>query len=353
MSVRMTPVILCGGSGTRLWPRSRIDRPKPFLPLVGQETLFEQTLLRCSHSEMFDPPIIVTGTRHLALVETQLWPAPDAQIIVEPEPKNTAAAIALAAARLSPDTIMLVCPSDHHIGKREEFLQATHDAAALAAQGWLVSIGIRPTRPDTGYGYIRCEAPVDGSGSGLAVAEFVEKPDSARAEHFVASEGYWWNGGIFALRVDHYLAELRTHRPALAELAESSVRLGTESGREFHPDAERFAIIDAESIDYAVMENTKRGAMISADLDWSDIGNWRALHQARERNADGNTVRGVGELIGCTDTLVETDGPRVHAIGVEGLIIVVDGNEVLIARASEADKVGKLPGAANQTSSVT
>ena len=337
------PVILCGGSGTRLWPKSRASKPKPFLPLVGNSTLFEATLAR---SATFDPPVVVTGAAHLAHVEAQLGDRPGASIIVEPEAKNTAAAIALAAMRLPEEAVMLVCPSDHHIGNPDAFAAAARAAASLAVEGWLVSFGIEAKTPETGFGYLQRGGAIGTAG--YKVAKFVEKPDLERAKAFLAEGAYAWNGGIFAFRVKDFLDELEQFRPAISVAVIKAVRDGREQGQRFYPDAEAFKAIQGESVDYAVMENTARAAMVPADMAWSDIGNWQALHDARARDAEGNSVNGPAELVDCRNVLVESDGPRVSVIGLEGVIVVVDGNEVLVTTADGAQKVGKLSGAVNQ-----
>ena len=341
---KITPVILCGGSGTRLWPRSRVAKPKPFLPLVGETTLFEATAARCNDPATFATPLVVTGTQHLAHVEAQL---PGAQVIVEPSARNTAAAIALAALQLDPQDIMLVCPSDHHIADGEAFTRAAVAAAALAADDWLVSFGIEATSPETGFGYLHRGEAIESS-SGFKVARFVEKPDLARAEQFLASGEYAWNGGIFAFRAGAFISELESHRPAIAAAARKAVAEGHADGARFHPGAKAFAAIESESVDYAVMENTSRAAMVPADMGWSDIGNWQALRDARPVDADGNTVAGNVELVGCRNVLVESDGPRVSVIGLENVIIVVNGDEVLVTTDAGTQLVGKLSGAANQ-----
>ena len=341
----ITQVILCGGSGTRLWPRSRATKPKPFLPLVGDNTLFEATLLRCGPGDGFADPVIVTGTAHLDHVEAQLG-GRGAQIVVEPAAKNTAAAIALAAHRLDPQAIMLVCPSDHHIGDCAAFVSAAHAAADLAREGWFVSFGIEAASPETGFGYLRRGEAIGTQG--FRTAQFVEKPDAVRAAAFVASGDYAWNGGIFAFRAGDFLRELAEHRPALAQAVAAAVGSGFSDGARFHPDAAAFAAIESESVDYAVMENTARAAMVPADMAWSDIGSWEALHAARARDGDGNAVSGPAELVDCRNVLVETDGPRVSVIGLEDVIVVIDGGEVLVTSAAGAQKVGKLYGAANQ-----
>ena len=342
---KITPVVLCGGSGTRLWPRSRKAMPKPFLPLVGESTLFEATLLRCTDQAHFEPPVVVTGAAHLAHVEAQL-PGP-ATIIVEPEARNTAAAIALAALRLPEDAVMLVCPSDHHIGDCDAFVASARAAAALAQDGWLVSFGIAATAPETGFGYIKRGEEIAGRG-GFAIERFVEKPDFERAMQFLADGGYSWNGGIFAFRAGTFIEELAAHRPAIAQAAREAVAKGRGDGHRFHPDPAAFARIESESVDYAVMENTRRAAMVPAAMAWSDIGNWQALHEALPRDETGNAVRGPAELLGCRNVLVESDGPRVSVVGASDLIVVVDKGEVLVCTPEGAQLVGKLQGAANQ-----
>ena len=341
----IVPVILCGGSGTRLWPKSRASKPKPFVPLVGPRTLFEQTLDRCSPEAGFAPPVIVTGTGHLDHVEAQLS-GRDATIVVEPMPKNTAAAIALAALRLPEEAVMLVCPSDHHIGNAQAFAQAARAAAALAEAGWLVSFGIEATRPETGFGYLKRGEAIEDLG--YRTAQFVEKPDLARAEQFLSEGGYAWNGGIFAFRVSDFLAELDRHRPEIAAHCRAAHEAAEVEGRRVYPAGAEIEKIAGESVDYAVMENTERAAMVPADMDWSDIGNWQALHEARESDEKGNTAIGNTELVDCRNVMVETDGPRVSVIGLENIIVVVDGDEVLVTTREGTQPVGKLAGAANQ-----
>ena len=342
---QIVPVILCGGSGTRLWPRSRATKPKPFLPLVGERTLFEETLVRCPAEAGFAPPVVVTGAAHLEHVEAQLGAA-DAAIIVEPAAKNTAAAIALAALRLPEDAVMLVCPSDHHIADADAFAKAAIAAGTLAEEGWLVSFGIEATAPETGFGYLKRGEPIGSLG--YRTAQFVEKPDLERARQFLADGGYAWNGGIFAFRASDFLRELAGHRPAIAAAVSRAVEGGRQDGRRFHPDAAAFSDVHGESVDYAVMENTQRAAMVPAVMGWSDIGNWQALHEALQSDSAGNSVRGSAELVDCRNVLVDTDGPRVSVIGLENVIVVVDGDDVMITAADGVQQVGKLAGAVNQ-----
>lgn len=339
------PVVLCGGSGTRLWPRSRAHAPKPFLPLVDENTLFEATLGRCADATRFAPPIVVTGVGHRTHVEAQAAAFPGTRTIVEPMARNTAAAIALAAHRLPAEAVMLVCPSDHHIADVPAFQDAACAAARLAQDDWLVAFGIEPTGPETGFGYIRRGAPLDG---GFQVERFVEKPDRATAEQFLADGHYSWNGGIFVFRAGAFLEELARHRPKLAAAVREAVERGHEDGATFHPDAGAFAAIEPESVDYAVMENTTRAAVVPVAMGWSDIGNWHALRDARAGDAQGNRTRGNVELVDCRNVLAETDGPRISVIGLEDVAVVVDGDEVLVTTMAGAQKVGKLKGAVNQ-----
>ena len=343
---KIYPVVLCGGSGTRLWPRSRKSAPKPFLPLVDEETLFEATLGRCADETRFAAPTVVTGVGHRTHVEAQAGGHPGAQVIVEPMAKNTAAAIALAAERLPADAIMLVCPSDHHIADVSAFRDAACAAAQLAEDDWLVAFGITATAPETGYGYIRRGAPLEG---GFQVESFVEKPNLATAEQFLADGNYSWNGGIFVFKASTFLDELARHRPGIASAVHEAVAKGHEDGPAFFPNAGAFAGVDpAESVDYAVMENTTRAAVVPVSMGWSDIGNWQALRDAREGDRDGNRTRGNVELVDCRNVLAETDGPRISVIGLEDVAVVVDGDEVLVTTMAGAQKVGKLSGAVNQ-----
>lgn len=339
------PVILCGGSGTRLWPRSRKHRPKPFLPLLGERTLFQQSLDRASDPVRFAAPVIVAGSAHCGLIEEQAGATQGARLIVEPQAKNTAPAIALAAQALPAEAIMLVCPSDHHIADTAAFLAGVEEAAALATKDYMVAFGIEPTGPETGYGYIRTGAPL---ALGHEVAQFVEKPDRATAERFLAQGGYVWNGGIFAFRAGAFLAELEAYRPDMAAQVAQAWAERREDGWQVHPAPEPFAKIAGESVDYAVMENTARAAVVSADMGWSDIGNWDALMAARPNDDDGNLAIGPVDLTDCRNVMVETDGARVSVVGLEDVIVVVDDGEVLVTSRAGAQMVGKLPGAAQQ-----
>ena len=324
----ITPVILCGGSGTRLWPRSRPEAPKPFLPLIGDESLFQETLRRCRDGG-FAAPVLVTGAAHVDLVQGQAAGFDLAEIIVEPEPKQTAAAIALAAERLPEEAIMLVCPSDHHIEDAVAFTDAAAEAARLATGGALACITVRPSSAETRFGYVLRGEPA-GPRS-FRVKRFVEKPDLATAEALLAGGEASWNAGIFAFGAGTYLEELRKHRPELAAAVTRAVQQGTGSGDLFHADSTTFADVSAEAVDYAVMENTDCAAMVEADMGWTDVGDWPSVRATRPKDGQGNAVRGDVELTACRDLLVDTDGPRVRCIGLQNIAVIVDGNDILVA----------------------
>lgn len=345
---KICPVILCGGGGTRLWPLSRKTCPKPFLPLLGEETLFEQAVARVSDGDQFAPVTIVAGNEHTDLIEEQLPKYLDATIIVEPSGRNTAPAIGLAAARLPPEAIMLVCPSDHHIADPKAFLSAALSAAGMARDNYLVSFGIEPTSPEIGYGYLERGQPLL---FGHDVARFVEKPTHDLAQEYLESGRYSWNGGIFAFRAGQLLEELAEYRPQMAKCLYRAVERGREENRQFFPDSGAFNQIEAESIDYAVMENTSRAAMVPVNMGWSDIGSWAALSDAVADQADqsGNIARGAAaDFEGCKSVFVLSDGPRVSSVGLEDVCIVVSGDEVLVTSRKGAQMVGRLPGAADQ-----
>ena len=240
-----------------------MSKPKPFLALVGEQTLFEQALLRCADEAHFAPPVVVTGAAHVDHVQSQLSIVADAEIVVEPQPKNTAAAIALAALRLPEDTVMLVCPSDHHIGDPDAFTSAARAAADLAREGWLVSFGIQARSPDTGFGYLRRGDPIGSNG--FQVAQFVEKPDLSRARSYIASGDYAWNGGIFAFRVSNFLEELNRFRPRMMAAVRKVRRKRELKGRCFGPDAASIAEWGSESDDYAIMDEHASGGDVRAD----------------------------------------------------------------------------------------
>lgn len=287
--------------------------------------------------------MIVAGEAHTRFIAEQ---AGEHRLVVEPAAKNTAPAIALAASLLPRDAIMLVCPSDHHIADEQAFIAGARHAASLAADGNLVSFGIAPDRPATGYGYIKLG---DSLGNGHRIERFVEKPDLERAREFLSSGDYVWNGGIFAFQAGTFLDELAAHRPDMAKAVALAVEGGSWSGNRFDPDAQHFDAIAGESVDYAVMENTAQAAVVAADMGWSDIGDWNALFEARSAQGSSDTViSGAAEVKSAKSVMIDTDGPRVSLIGFDNAIVVVDGDEILVLNRDYAQGVGKLEGATNQ-----
>lgn len=324
---KVTPVILSGGSGTRLWPLSRGARPKQFLTLAGEGTMLEQTIARCGDGERFSPAIIVGNAAHVATLEEQCG-AQAAAFILEPTARNTAPAIALAALAAEPDALLLVSPSDHLIADVPAFHAAVARAAELAQEGWLVTFGVVPTAPETGYGYIR-RGEALGEGA-FRVERFVEKPDAQVAQTYLDEGCYSWNAGIFLFRADSYLAAMEHHAPAMLKAARSAMTSGTREGRCIRPDAQAFAASPSDSIDYAVMEKADKVAVVPVDMGWSDIGSWDALYDLLPGDEARNVH--VGEVVSLESSgcLVRSDGPVVTLAGVENLIVIATGDAVMI-----------------------
>lgn len=330
----ITPVILTGGSGTRLWPVSRGARPKQFLPLLGKTTMLEDTLARAT-GDAFGSPLLVGGAAQEDIL--QLLAGSDAAIILEPEGRNTAPAIALAALVLEPDTPMLVMPSDHAIADPDAFRDAVIKATALAAEGWLVTFGITPGGPETGYGYIEQGEALDAGG--YRAARFIEKPDRATAEQLLAAGGHHWNGGIFLFTAGAYLEALEQHAPDILAGARAAYDAGHRDGTVHRPDAAAFARIPAISIDYAVMEKAELVAVVPVSMGWSDVGSWDALHAISARNADGNALDGDVLAIDTRNSLVRSTGPTVTTIGVEDLIVVATEDAILVMPRGDSQRV--------------
>ncbi len=323
----LQPVILCGGAGTRLWPESRGDRAKQFLPLTSTDSLFQQTLARTPAGAQFAPPVILCGTAHVAAVEAQLG-AHQATLLVEPMPRNTAAAIALAVAHADADTLLLVMPSDHVIADVAAFHAAIARAARLAQQDWLVTFGIAPTHPDTGFGYIASGPPLGDDG--FAVAHFVEKPPLADATTLVSQGGYNWNAGIFLFRAGRMRDAMLTRCRAIFEAADDALAAGRTDGDARYADAARFARAPSDSIDYAVMEKDDRVAVVPVAMGWSDLGSWQAVHGLAEKDADDNAITGDVFTHDSQDSLIRAGGKRVSLVGMNGVAVIVDGDDILV-----------------------
>tara|TARA_R110000868_G_scaffold259150_3_gene516886 strand:+ start:2058 stop:3143 length:1086 start_codon:yes stop_codon:yes gene_type:complete len=335
---KITPIILSGGSGTRLWPLSRAARPKQLLALTGSQTMLQLTALRANDRDRFSEAIVVASIDHAALIEDQLAEVGvQAALILEPVARNTAPAIALAAFTARPDALMLIMPSDHVIADVAAFRRAIDAAVPLAEDGWLVTFGITPGSPDTGYGYIRLGREI---APGVCNADaFVEKPDRETAERYVGEGGYAWNGGIFLFRADAYIAALDAHAPVIAGACRDAVAGARQEGIRLYPDAEAFSASPAESIDYAVMEKAARVAVAPVAMGWSDVGSWDALHDLAPKDELSNNHQGEVVAIDTSGCLIRSDGPLVAAVGVKDLIVIATGDAVLIVPRGRGQEV--------------
>lgn len=336
----IVPVILSGGSGTRLWPLSRPERPKQLLALTASETMLQLTAQRTA-GERFAAPIVVGNAAHADQIEEQLAAVgcPAAALILEPIGRNTAPAIALAALVADPAAPLLVMPSDHVIADVPAFHAAIHAALPLVEQGWLATFGIAPDAPETGFGWI---AVGEELAAGVhRVARFVEKPPLADAEAMLADGGYAWNGGIFLFRADTYLAALEQHAPEILRACRIAIDQARREGSRTLPDADSFAACPSDSIDYAVMERADKVAVAPVAMGWSDLGSWDALH-GLSADADGNALHGDVLALETTGTLVRSDGRRIALVGVTDLIVVASGDDILIVPRGRSQDVKKL-----------
>ncbi|MEO7055486.1 MAG: mannose-1-phosphate guanylyltransferase/mannose-6-phosphate isomerase, partial [Caldimonas sp.] len=364
--IQVMPVILAGGSGTRLWPLSRSLHPKQFLALGAEErqgqgdslTLFQQAALRIAAIAdvgfRVGPPTVVANEEHRFTVADQLASAGllGGRILLEPAGRNTAPALTLAALAvrghaIDVDPILVVTPADHAIIDRPACTTALRRAVESAARGGIVVLGIRPDRPDTGYGYIRSESSTTSDGV-ERVAAFVEKPDLQTAERYLAEGGYWWNGGMFVLRASVWLQAMQHFRPDIAEAADAAWKTSSSDASFLRFDAAVFAAIPAESIDYAVMEPASRTGsgievkMVPLDAGWSDLGAWDAVWQVGAHDADGNASHGDAMLRDSRNTLVHATSRLVGVIGLDDITVVETADAVLVAHRSQSPAVKEM-----------
>lgn len=335
------PVILAGGTGSRLWPLSRELYPKQILSLTGELSLLQTTLKRLSKLADTLPPLIVVGEEHRFLVKEQVEEVGlvDYHIILEPLGKNTAPAICGAAffARnlTDGDSVLLVLPADHLITKVDAFVDVVARAARLAEDGFLTTFGIVPTAPETGYGYI-------AGAEGNRVDSFVEKPDLKTAQAYIAAGNYFWNSGMFAFSIASFLTEMETHAPKIVTTMADSVKKGNFDDYFFRFDKQAMPECPSDSIDYALMEKTEHAAVIPADIGWSDIGSWQALWEISEKDDRGNVVSGDVVLEDVNNSLIRAEDTMVAAIGLEDTMIIETADAVLVAPMSHSQDVKKI-----------
>jgi len=341
----ITPVILSGGSGTRLWPISTDERPKQFLNLTGPDSMFQLTLERGQATDLFDKPIIVGSARHADLAEAQMdeiGAVPEA-LILEPCPRNTAPAIALAAlACKRPNKLMLVMPSDHVISDLRAFQEAVRNSLALAKAGWLVTFGIKPTGPETGYGYVQQGEKIVGSTGSFIVRNFVEKPNAENARKMLSEGEYHWNAGIFLFRADTYLRTLETHAPEMLKAAKQAMDKATRTESRIYPDKDSFESAPSDSVDYAVMEKADKVAITPVNPGWSDVGSWDSLFDISADHTNENVTSGKVVALESTNNLIHAEGIEVATYGVQDLIIVANDKQIMILPRGQSQNVKKI-----------
>ena len=341
------PVILSGGAGKRLWPLSRESHPKQFLPLFDGQSLFKLTLARVQ-AEGFAPPLVICNTEHRFMAAEQLGEVEgrvvEKQIIIEPCSRNTAPAVTIAALASSPDDILLVLPSDHLFTDADAFRAMVLAARPLAEAGHLVTFGVQPVFPATGYGYIKRGNPVEISAAahGFHVEKFVEKPDAATAQKYLVSGEYLWNCGVFMFRAATLLSAMQTHAPAVMDACKKSYAAHSVDLGFIRLDSHAFSASPDISIDYAVMERTDKAVVVPCYTAWSDVGSWSSLADSMEKDVDGNVTRGDVVLHNTVNSTVFSEEKLVVAMGVSNLIIVETDDAILVAPQSESENIKKI-----------
>lgn len=337
------PVILSGGSGTRLWPLSRANKPKQFLSLDGSDTLFQQTISRAARLAGIGTPLVVCSDQHRFMVAEQLQElgVSEATILLEPVARNTAPAIALAALAAmqeDPDALLLVLPADHIIKDNDAFVRAVESALPATREGWLVTFGITPDEPETGFGYIRKGDALDANA--FKVEQFVEKPNQETAERYLASGEYSWNSGMFLFKATSFWSELERHAPELAQAVHKVFASATRDLDFVRVDADLMGMVPQDSIDYAVMEKTRLAAVVPVQCGWSDIGSWSALWTTRDKDADGNVLSGDVLAVDSMSNFVQThERHMVALVGTTDLVVVTTPDATLVMHREHAQKV--------------
>ncbi len=346
VQTRIFPVILSGGSGARLWPLSREAAPKQLIRLMGGPTLFQETLLRATDEALLAPLTVITGMDNRFLIAEQLREigAREATIVLEPMPRNTAPAAAIAALlteEFAADGLLLLMPADHWVSDQKTFLDTLSTAVPLAKSGYLTLFGIRPDRPATGYGYIRAAPPARDL-EGSRTATFVEKPDLARAESYVASGNCLWNSGIVLASASTLLGELEIFEPELLSAARLALDRASRDADFLRLDPEAFARCRSISLDYAVLERSERLAVVPATFGWRDIGSWSSLWEIASRDENGNAIFGDVVEVATTNSYIRSEGSLVATIGVDNLIVVATGDAVLVADMADDQEIRKV-----------
>ncbi len=347
MTPTLYPVILSGGSGTRLWPLSRAALPKQLLALLTDHSLFQETVKRVVDIAKIAPPLVVCNQEHRFMIAEQLrtLKVEPTAILLEPIGRNTAPAIALAAltiSRIDPDALMLVLPADHLIRNQQAFHAAVAKAVEVARQGYLTTFGIPAVSPDTGFGYIHQDDTLPGFTDVYAVRQFVEKPDSATAGGYVASGEYFWNSGMFLFAATTLLDEMRTLRPDILAACELALDQAHNDLDFVRLDTAAFTACPSESIDYAVMEHTAKAAVVPADMGWNDIGAWDSLWEVSEKDTAHNATRGDVMVEDAHHNLIRAESRLVVALGVDNLIVIETPDAVLVARKDKAQAVKRI-----------
>ncbi|NWK49279.1 mannose-1-phosphate guanylyltransferase/mannose-6-phosphate isomerase [Acinetobacter sp. SwsAc7] len=347
----MIPVILSGGSGTRLWPLSRSSYPKQFLPITEEKTLFQLTLERISNLNQalanFQNPIIVTNENHRFIVAEQLrLQKTSAQILLEPVARNTAPAIA-AAAELAlsrgEDPVLLILAADHVIEQQEAFNQAVAVGLSAAESSKLVTFGIVPTAPETGYGYIKAQQKVEQSElKSYPVAEFVEKPNRAMAEQYISDGSYLWNSGMFMFKASTYLQELEKFNPAIAKNAKNAIQNSKNDLDFVRLDKTCFEQCPEDSIDYAVMEKTEHAVVVPLNANWNDVGAWNSVWEVSPKDENGNSLRGDVIAQDTHNSLIHAETRLVSTLGVENIVVIETADAVLVADQSKVQDIKKI-----------
>lgn len=340
------PVIMAGGSGTRLWPLSRQHYPKQLLKLFGDQTMLQQTLLRLVGVPNLAPPIVVCNEEHRFMVAEQLQEIGqrDAVIMLEPVARNTAPAIALAALQaraIESNPTLLVLSADHMISNVAEFQRVVNLAVKAAEEGHIATFGVQPTHPETGYGYIKTEVNKGNDESSFysPVEQFVEKPDLATAEQYLAAGCYYWNSGMFVFGAEAFLAEMQLYSPEVVAVAEKARTLAVHDLDFIRVDREAFSKAPNISIDYALMEKSRKVVCVPLDAGWSDVGDWKSFSELSEKDTASNSFIGDSIDIGSTNTLVFSRDKLVATVGVSNLMIINTPDAVLVADKSQAQQV--------------